>query len=56
LGEPSAALALFTDFRSNAWLQDANYHTMWDTAERFDYQWIGQAVEAVYAAVIYQTH
>jgi Zn-dependent M28 family amino/carboxypeptidase len=39
-----------------AFYRNANYHTMWDTAERLDYQRMSQAVEAVYAAVIDQTH
>ena len=38
-----------------AFFRNANYHTMWDTAERLDYQGMSQAVVAVYAAVIDQT-
>jgi hypothetical protein len=38
-----------------AFYRNANYHTMWDTAERLDYQRMSQAVEAVCAAVIDQT-
>src|SRR6266542_3744173 len=38
-----------------AFYRNANYHTMWDTADRLDYQRMSQAVEAVYAAVINQT-
>ena len=38
-----------------AFYRNTNYHTMWDTAERLDYQRMSQAVEAVYAAVIDQT-
>jgi Zn-dependent M28 family amino/carboxypeptidase len=38
-----------------AFYRNANYHTMWDTAEKLDYQRMSQAVEAVYAAVIDQT-
>jgi Zn-dependent M28 family amino/carboxypeptidase len=39
-----------------AFYRNANYHTMWDTAERLDYQRMSQVVEGVYAAVINQTH
>jgi len=38
-----------------AFYRNANYHTMWDTAERLDYPRMSQAVGAVYAAVINQT-
>jgi Zn-dependent M28 family amino/carboxypeptidase len=38
-----------------AFYRNANYHTMWDTAEKLDYQRMSQAVEAVYAAVMDQT-
>src|SRR5262245_54992506 len=38
-----------------AFYRNANYHTMWDTAERLDYRRMSQVVEAVYAAVINQT-
>jgi len=38
-----------------AFYRNTNYHTMWDTAERLDYQRMSQAVGAVYAAVIGQT-
>jgi len=39
-----------------AFYRNANYHTMWDTAERLDYQRMKQAVEAVHTAMIDQTH
>ena len=39
-----------------AFYRNANYHTMWDTAERLDYQRMSQVVEGVYAAVMNQTH
>src|SRR5262245_14085662 len=38
-----------------AFYRNANYHTMWDTAERLDYRRMSQVGEAVYAAVINQT-
>jgi peptidase M28-like protein len=38
-----------------AFYRNGNYHTMWDTAERLDYQRMSQVVEGVYAAVINHT-
>ena len=38
-----------------AFYRNVNYHTMWDTAEKLDYQRMSQAVEAVYTAVMDQT-